>query len=105
MYIEDPEERNKQLHIHTAILFKNEIEFIFENRRAFRVDAAFPLSHLDLFAWMKQTNSGMYEKFKIYLSKKLSCIATEGNCSEKEIKEYIQICIWSWLKEVFIKLY
>jgi len=105
MYFEDPKERNKQLHVMTAILFKNEIEFIFEKRRAFRVDATLPLSHLDLFAWMKQTNPEMYEKFKIYLSKKLLSKATEGNCSEKEIKEYIQICIWSWLKDVFIKLY
>lgn len=105
MYVKDINERQKNMIRVVSMIFKQEVDFIFENRRSIRQDSTtVSLTGLILFEWMKKQNYESYRNFKGAISGRLNGVALSGNFTEIDIKNVIANEIYNFLGYYFLKL-
>ncbi len=104
MRIENKKRRKEQLTLFVGILFPDEIDYIYENRREIRKNKS--LTFLDdfyLFEWMGDQNIIQYHKFKEGLANVLEEIAQSCTYCDFQIKHLIAYTISRFLEDVYIK--
>lgn len=105
MYAKDSEERQKLGVSTVSLLFNNEIEFIFNNRRLIRENFnQVSFSNHKLFCWMKAVNKDKYAEFKNTISVGLKNKALIGSLTPSEIKRDIAIEIYYYLTKYYLML-
>jgi hypothetical protein len=104
MYTKMSDERKERLIDITELLWHDEIDFIFENRRVIRMDENTSLTRKELFRWMKNIDETKYIQFKRTIHNSLKIIANSGSLTEDKIKKYIASEISSFLQDEFIRL-
>lgn len=104
MYILDDNERKTNLASLVMILWSDDVNFLFDNRRIIRNDANTSLSECELFRWMKNTDEEKYSRYKQHISDTLGKIAESGKLTEDEIKSYLAYELSKYLSNEFIKL-
>ncbi len=104
MRIENKKRRKEQLALFVGILFPDEIDYLYENRREIRKNKS--LAFLDefyLFEWMGDQNIIQYHKFKEGLGNVLEEIAKSCKYCDFQIKHLIAYTISRFLEDVYIK--
>ena len=105
MYIRNYDERSAHLTNLVLILWDDEVNFIFDNRRIIRLDESLvSFSSFELFSWMKRKDLEKYKKLKSNLKKILETVSKSGKFSEKEIKLLIAKKIYDHMGNEFIRL-
>lgn len=107
LYVMNTDERREALNKIVLIFFKDEIKFIFENRRIIREYKnleTISFSGHELFYWMKKNNSRRYEQFKIEISNILAFFASKGTYSKNDIEIGIADRISKFLGNYYLKL-
>lgn len=105
MGIDNMKRRKEQLVLFVGILFPDEIDYIYENRREIREKVSIDFSNeFYLFEWMRDQNIIQYHKFKEGIANVLVKIATNSyNYCEFQIKHLIAYTISKFLDDVYIK--
>lgn len=104
MYVRDPFTRITSLDNMISLLFDNEVQFVFRNRKAFLNDTNISLSHLELFNWMKGENPANYGRFKHLLRRFLLDVINDSKKTDKDVYVAIRYVIYYYLTLFFIKL-
>lgn len=103
MYIVNFDERKEHVSNIILILFNDEIEFIFNNRKIIRNGKIVSFSSFELFNWMKKNNVKKYMLFKYSIMIRLREIAY-CKFSGNRIKNEISNVIFKFLFNDFIRL-
>ena len=105
MYFQNSKERSDQLMRIIYIYMNDTIEFIFNQRRIFRIEPSIiSLTSNKVCKWMKYTNPKQYNELKFYISNRLLEIASKGDYSENDIKKTIIHIIAIFIEKMFIIL-
>jgi hypothetical protein len=104
MGIDNKKRRKEQLVLFVGILFPDEIDYIYENRREIREFRSLEFSNeFYLFEWMGDQNIIQYQKFKEGLGNVLEEVANSCKYSDFQIKHLIAYTLSRFLDDVYIK--
>jgi hypothetical protein len=104
MGIENKKRRKEQLVLFVGILFPDEIDYLYENRRKIREKVSIEFSNeFYLFEWMKDQNIIQYHKFKEGITNVLKEIGKSCNYCDFQIKHLIAYTISRFLDDVYVK--
>lgn len=105
LYLKDETERFDALKKNILCLFREEINFIFNNRKIIIEDSSLSsFAIYELFSWMELCNSEIYIILKETIQIQLNLFSKKKDIGELEIKDWIICLIANVLYNFYIQL-